>query len=125
MCVAPSAFSKDEIACKYVKISSQRLRNLSGGSSNSKSYLHVFHVLLASSEDLEWQKRKEYEDWFKNQEKEALEYSAVCEYQEKAGESREITTQTTTTSTRESHLTRQQHQTQGRSPSTQSTAQNK
>jgi hypothetical protein len=67
----------------------------------------------ASSEDLEWQKRKEYEDWFKNQEKEALEYSAVCEYQEKAGESREITTKTTTTSSRESHLTRQQHQTQG------------
>jgi len=39
--------------------------------------------------DLEAQKRREYEDWFRTQEKEALEYSASVRYQEKAGEEEE------------------------------------
>ena len=33
--------------------------------------------------DLEAQKRREYEEWFRLQEKEALEYSACVKYQEK------------------------------------------
>merc|ERR1719367_791685 len=36
--------------------------------------------------DLEAQKRREYEEWFKCQEKEAMEYSACVKYHEKAGE---------------------------------------
>merc|ERR1719260_670214 len=43
-----------------------------------------------SDEDLEAQKRREYEDWFKSQEKEALEYSACVQYQEKASESQNV-----------------------------------
>merc|ERR1719394_2087547 len=39
--------------------------------------------------DLEAQKRKEYEEWFKLQEKEAMEYSACVKYHEKAGEREE------------------------------------
>ena len=44
---------------------------------------------LAIEADLEAQKRREYEDWFRTQEKEALEYSASVRYQEKAGEEEE------------------------------------
>ena len=41
--------------------------------------------------DLEAQKRQEYEEWFKLQEKEAMEYSACVKYHEKIGESEDVT----------------------------------
>ena len=41
---------------------------------------------VSDAADLEAEKRREYEEWFKLQEKEALEYSACVKYQEKIGE---------------------------------------
>ena len=46
---------------------------------------------VSDAADLEAEKRREYEEWFKVQEKEALEYSACVKYQEKSGESEEVT----------------------------------
>ena len=45
-----------------------------------------FSSLNSETEDLEAQKRREYEEWFKAQEKEAMEYSACVKYQEKSDE---------------------------------------
>ena len=45
---------------------------------------------VSDAADLEAEKRREYEEWFKVQEKEALEYSACVKYQEKIGESEEV-----------------------------------
>ena len=56
---------------------------------------------------MEPQKRREYEAWFKNQEKEAMEYSASVKYQEKGSEMKEMTTTTT-----QNHFQQQQHQQQ-------------
>ena len=41
---------------------------------------------VSDAADLEAEKRREYEEWFRMQEKEALEYSACVKYQEKIGE---------------------------------------
>ena len=46
---------------------------------------------VSDAADLEAEKRREYEEWFKLQEKEALEYSACVKYQEKIGESEDLT----------------------------------
>ena len=46
---------------------------------------------VSDAADLEAEKRREYEEWFKVQEKEALEYSACVKYQEKTGEAEEVT----------------------------------
>ena len=54
---------------------------------------------LVSEEELEEQKRREYEEWFKSQEKEALEYSACVKYQEKASESQNVVKTTVTETT--------------------------
>jgi len=62
-----------------------------------------------SDEDLEAQKRREYEDWFKSQEKEALEYSACVQYQEKASESQNVV-KTMRTETMEQQRFSQQQQ---------------
>merc|ERR1719153_1964085 len=62
-----------------------------------------------SDEDLEAQKRREYEDWFKSQEKEALEYSACVQYQEKASESQNVV-KTMCTETMEQQRFSQQQQ---------------
>ena len=45
---------------------------------------------VSDAADLEAEKRREYEEWFKVQEKEALEYSACVKYQEKIGESEDV-----------------------------------
>ena len=45
---------------------------------------------VSDAADLEAEKRREYEEWFKLQEKEALEYSACVKYQEKIGESEDV-----------------------------------
>ena len=45
---------------------------------------------VSDAADLEAEKRREYEEWFKVQEKEALEYSACVKYQEKTGESEDV-----------------------------------
>ena len=45
---------------------------------------------VSDAADLEAEKRREYEEWFKAQEKEALEYSACVKYQEKIGESEDV-----------------------------------
>ena len=47
----------------------------------------------ASDDDLEAQKRREYEEWFRLQEKEAMEYSACVKYQEKEKASESLVTQ--------------------------------
>ena len=46
---------------------------------------------VSDAADLEAEKRREYEEWFKVQEKEALEYSACVKYQEKTGECEDVT----------------------------------
>ena len=51
----------------------------------------------ASDDDLEAQKRREYEEWFRLQEKEAMEYSACVKYQEKEKACETLTTQQTRT----------------------------
>ena len=51
----------------------------------------------ASDDDLEAQKRREYEEWFRLQEKEAMEYSACVKYQEKEKACETQTTQQTRT----------------------------
>ena len=45
---------------------------------------------VSDAADLEAEKRREYEEWFRMQEKEALEYSACVKYQEKTGESEDV-----------------------------------
>ena len=62
---------------------------------------------VSDAADLEAEKRREYEEWFKAQEKEALEYSACVKYQEKSGESEEVTEsqqQSVTTTTSEAKV---------------------
>jgi len=54
----------------------------------------------ASDDDLEAQKRREYEEWFRLQEKEAMEYSACVKYQEKEKACESLTTQETRTEKR-------------------------
>jgi len=63
-----------------------------------------------SEEELEAQKRREYEEWFKSQEKEALEYSACVQYQEKASESQNVVKTTVTETTQEQQSFSQQQQ---------------
>jgi hypothetical protein len=46
---------------------------------------------VSDAADLEAEKRREYEEWFRAQEKEALEYSACVKYQEKSGEPEGVT----------------------------------
>ena len=60
-----------------------------------------------SEAELEDQKRREYEEWFKTQEKEALEYSACVQYQEKASETQNVIT-TVTESTEQQSFSQQQ-----------------
>merc|ERR1719192_2613302 len=60
-----------------------------------------------SEAELEDQKRREYEEWFKTQEKEALEYSACVKYQEKASETQNVIT-TVTESTEQQSFSQQQ-----------------
>ena len=52
---------------------------------------HFSSLNSVSDVDLEAQKRREYEEWFKLQEKEAMEYSACVKYHEKIGESEDVT----------------------------------
>ena len=65
---------------------------------------------LAIDEDLEEQKRREYEEWFKSQEREALEYSACVNYQEKASEVQNVGKTTTITEITEQQTFSQQQQ---------------
>ena len=69
---------------------------------------------LVSEEGLEEQKRREYEEWFKSQEKEALEYACVTSYQEKASETQNIAkkTQTVTETTECQSFSQQQQSSQ-------------
>ena len=62
-----------------------------------------------SEEDLEALKRREYEEWFKSQEKEALEYSACVQYQEKASESQNVVKTMVTETTEQQRFSQQQH----------------
>ena len=55
------------------------------------TFLNFSSLNSVSDVDLEAQKRREYEEWFKLQEKEAMEYSACVKYHEKTGESEEVT----------------------------------
>merc|ERR1719430_1752917 len=64
----------------------------------------------AIDEDLEEQKRREYEEWFKSQEREALEYSACVNYQEKASEVQNVGKTTTITEITEQQTFSQQQQ---------------
>merc|ERR1740128_1406128 len=61
-----------------------------------------------SEEELEAQKRREYEEWFKSQEKEALEYSACVKYSEKASESQNVVKTTVTETTEQQRFSQQQ-----------------
>merc|ERR1719402_246161 len=54
-------------------------------------------MMSSNQVDLEPEKRHEYEAWFKNQEREAMEYSASIKYQEKGSESKKTTTTVTST----------------------------
>jgi len=65
-----------------------------------------------SDEDLEAQKRREYEDWFKSQEKEALEYSACVQYQEKASESQNVVNTMRTETMEQQRFSQQQQSSQ-------------
>ena len=67
---------------------------------------------LVSEEELEEQKRREYEEWFKSQEKEALEYSACVKYQEKASESQNVVKTTVTETTEQQRFSQQQQSSQ-------------
>eukprot|EP00092_Neocalanus_flemingeri_P008744 GFUD01009417.1.p1 GENE.GFUD01009417.1~~GFUD01009417.1.p1 ORF type:complete len:451 (-),score=123.76 GFUD01009417.1:515-1867(-) len=71
-----------------------------------------------SEEELDAQKRREYEEWFKSQEKEALEYSACVQYQEKASESQNIVKTTVTETTEQQRFSQQQQIEQQRSQQT-------
>jgi len=82
----------------------QSMSQMSSSSTTTKSGV--------SEEGLEEQKRREYEEWFKSQEKEALEYACVTSYQEKASETQNIAkkTQKTVTETTECQSFSQQQQ---------------
>merc|ERR1712123_14406 len=60
----------------------------------------------------EEQMRSEYEEWFKSQEKEALEYSACVKYSEKASESQNVVKTTVTETTEQQRFIQQQQSSQ-------------
>merc|ERR1712013_758817 len=78
----------------------QSMSQISSSSTTTKS----------GDEDLEEQKRREYEEWFKSQEREALEYSACVNYQEKASEVQNVGKTTTITEITEQQSFSQQQQ---------------
>merc|ERR1719350_224365 len=82
----------------------QSMSQMSSSSTTTKSGV--------SEEGLEEQKRREYEEWFKSQEKDALEYACVTSYQEKASETQNIAkkTQKTVTETTDCQSFSQQQQ---------------
>merc|ERR1719225_2146062 len=80
----------------------QSMSQISSSSTTTKSG--------AIDEDLEEQKRREYEEWFKSQEREALEYSACVNYQEKASEVQNVGKTTTITEITEQQTYSQQQQ---------------
>merc|ERR1719206_1460532 len=80
----------------------QSMSQISSSSTTTKSG--------AIDEDLEEQKRREYEEWFKSQEREALEYSACVNYQEKASEVQNVGKTTTITEITEQQSFSQQQQ---------------
>jgi len=80
----------------------QSMSQISSSSTTTKSG--------AIDEDLEEQKRREYEEWFKSQEREALEYSACVNYQEKASEVQNVGKTTTITEITEQQTFSQQQQ---------------
>merc|ERR1719317_1747441 len=80
----------------------QSMSQISSSSTTTKSG--------AIEEDLEEQKRREYEEWFKSQEREALEYSACVNYQEKASEVQNVGKTTTITEITEQQTFSQQQQ---------------
>merc|ERR1719347_2170591 len=68
----------------------------------------------AIDEDLEDQKRREYEEWFKSQEREALEYSACVNYESRPEPAQNVTKTTTTVKeiTQQQSISQQQQSSQ-------------
>jgi len=91
---------------QQMMIQQQSMTQTSSSSTTTKSG--------AIDEDLEDQKRREYEEWFKSQEREALEYSACVNYQEKASEVQNVTKTTTTVKeiTQQQSISQQQQSSQ-------------
>merc|ERR1719315_696656 len=89
---------------QQVMMQQQSMSQMSSSSTTTKSGV--------SEEGLEEQKRREYEEWFKSQEKEALEYACVTSYQEKASETQTIAKKTVTETTECQSFSQQQQNSQ-------------